>query len=120
MSEQPKYFPDINQSPTLLQMPGIESTILTGLNKDRMMMVLTRVDPGKAVPEHAHPHEQVGVCYGGKALMNIGGIEKTIERGDFIYVPPDVPHDAKCLGEMPFFMVDIFSPVRNDLLEKLK
>lgn len=120
MSQDQDYFPDPNNRPTFLQKAGIESTILTGFSKDRMMMVLTRIDPGITVEEHSHPHEQIGVCYGGKARMRIGGAEKIVEKGDFIYVPPNIPHDAEGMGDKPFFMVDIFSPIRDDLLAKAK
>ena len=120
MSQNQDYFPDPNNRPTFLQKAGVESTILTGFGQDRMMMVLTRIDPGIMVAEHSHPEEQIGVCYGGKARMHIGGIEKIVEKGDFIYIPSDIPHDAEGLGDKPFFMVDIFSPIREDLLDKLK
>lgn len=120
MSQDHDYFPDPNNRPTFLQKPGIELTVLTGLGKDRMMMVLTRIDPGIKVAEHSHSQDQIGVCYGGKARMHIGGIEKIVEKGDFIYIPPGIPHDAEGLDDKPFFMVDIFCPIREDLLDKLK
>jgi len=119
MSEE-SFFLNPEKAPSLEQMPGIVSQIMTGANGERMMMVLTTVDGGCTVPEHAHPHEQIGVVYSGRARMKIGSEEREIGQGDFVAIPSGVAHSAVCLGEEPFAMVDIFSPVREDFLEKIK
>jgi len=38
-------------------------------------------------------------------------------HGDF---PEDVLHNDTCIGDEPFVMLDIFFPVREDFIEKLK
>jgi quercetin dioxygenase-like cupin family protein len=55
------YFLDLDQSPKIMQMPGLETTILTGLRGEQMTMVLNATLPGHEVPAHSHPHEQMGV-----------------------------------------------------------
>ncbi len=85
-----------------------------------MMMVLSATLPGHMVPLHSHPHEQIGMVHSGKAVLRIGDQEKMVERGDFYCIPANVPHCDTCIGDEPFVMLDIFYPVREDFIEKLK
>ena len=103
----------------LTQMPGLETTILTGLHGEKMMMVLSATLPGCTVPIHSHPHEQIGMVYAGKARLRIGDEERVVNKGDFYCIPANVPHGDTCLGDEPFVMLDIFCPVREDFLSKL-
>lgn len=104
----------------LAQMSGLETTILSGLRGEKMMMVLNATLPGHTVAIHSHPHEQVGMVYAGKAVLRIGDEERVVQKGDFYCIPSDVPHGDTCIGEEPFVMLDIFYPVREDFIEKLR
>lgn len=66
------YFIDPVKCPKFVQREGLETTILTGLHGEKMMMVLNATLPYHEVPTHSHPHEQVGMVYSGKALLRIG------------------------------------------------
>jgi len=114
------YFIDPNEAEELTQMEGLITKILTGLNGEKMMMVLNYTLPGHMVPRHSHPHEQIGMVYSGKAKLQIGDEEKIVEKGDFYCVPSNVEHSDTCIGDEPFVMLDIFYPVREDFIEKLK
>jgi quercetin dioxygenase-like cupin family protein len=114
------HFINPEQGPKLTQMPGLETTILTGLHGEKMMMVLNATLPGHTVPMHTHPHEQIGMVYAGKAVLRIGDEQRVVEKGDFYCIPAEVPHGDTCLGEEPFVMLDIFYPVREDFIEKLR
>lgn len=100
-------------------MPGLETTIFTGMHGQQLMLVLNAALPGHSVPEHSHPHEQIGMVYAGKAILRIGDEEKVVEKGDFFCIPANIPHSDTCLGDEPFVMLDIFYPLREDFLEKL-
>jgi len=113
------YFINPTEAPRLVQMPGLETAILTGLHGEKMMMVLNTTLPGHTVPLHSHPHEQIGMVYAGKAVLRIGDEERVVEKGDFYCIPANVPHSDTCIGDEPFVMLDIFSPVRKDFIEKL-
>jgi quercetin dioxygenase-like cupin family protein len=117
--ERRPYFLDLSQAPKMVQMPGLETTILTGLHGEQMMMVLNATLPGHEVPTHSHPHEQIGMVYSGKARLTIGGEERLVEKGDFYCIPSGVPHSDVCLGDEPFVMLDVFYPCREDFLDKL-
>ena len=113
------YFINTADLPILTQMAGLETTILTGLHGEKMM-VLNATLPGHSVPPHAHPHEQIGMVYSGKARLRIGDKERTVQKGDFYCIPANVQHSDTCIGDAPFVMLDIFYPVREDFIEKLK
>jgi quercetin dioxygenase-like cupin family protein len=113
-------FVDSETCPKIKQMEGLETLILTGLHGERMMMVLNTTLPGHRVPLHAHPHEQVGVVHGGRAKLRIGSEERVVKKGDFYCIPANVPHSDETIGNEPFIMLDIFYPVREDFIEKVK
>ena len=114
------YFIIPNKAKKFTQMKGLKTKILTGLNNEKMMMVLNYTLPGHKVPEHSHPHEQIGMVYSGRAKLKIGDEEKIVKKGDFYCIPSHVKHSDTCIGAEPFVMLDIFYPVREDFIEKLK
>ncbi len=120
MHEKIPYFIDMANAPKFMQMAGLETRILTGLRGENMMMVLNATLPGHTVPLHSHPHEQIGIVYAGKAKLRIGDEERIVGKGDFYCIPPNVPHNDACIGDEPFVMLDIFHPVREDFIKKLK
>jgi quercetin dioxygenase-like cupin family protein len=120
IQEKIPYFINPADAPSLTQMPGLKTTILTGLHGEKMMMVLNATLPGHTVPMHSHPHEQIGMVYAGKAKLQIGDEERVVQKGDFYCIPADVLHSDTCIGDEAFVMLDIFCPVREDFIEKLK
>jgi quercetin dioxygenase-like cupin family protein len=115
-----RYFINLADAPRFTQMPGLETIIITGLQGEKMMMVLNITLPGHTVPMHAHPHEQIGMVYAGKGVLRIADEERIVQKGDFYCIPANVPHSDTCIGDEPFVMLDIFYPVREDFIEKLK
>ncbi len=116
VSERLPYFIEPEWAPKFSQMEGLETTVLTGLHGERMMMVLNATLPGHSVPTHSHPHEQIGMVCSGRAILRIGDEEREVGQGDFYCIPSGVPHSDTTLGDEPFVMLDIFSPVREDFI----
>ena len=114
-----RYFIDSTIAQKITQMEGLETSILTGLNGEKMMMVLSSTLPGRTVAIHVHEHEQIGIVYAGKAILRIGDEERIVQKGDFYCIPSNVPHGDTCIGNEPFVMLDIFCPVREDFIRKL-
>lgn len=114
-----EYFVNVDRAPRITMGPGVETAVLTALDGKGMMMVLTEIAPGVTVPMHKHPHEQIGMVYAGKAEMRIGDQTRIIEKGDFCRMPSNVEHQAACIGDEPFIMLDIFYPAREDFIEKI-
>ena len=69
--EKPSLFINPAEAPELTQMVGLRTKILTGLHGEKMMMALNTTLPGHTVPQHSHPHEQIGMVYSGKARLCI-------------------------------------------------
>jgi len=86
-----------------------------GLVQFRFAIIL-----GIALPLHSHPHEQIGMVYAGKGRLHIGDEERIVQKGDLYCIPGNVPHSDTCISDEPFVMLDIFYPVREYFIEKLK
>jgi len=114
------YFVDLAKAVKIVQMEGLETIILTGLHSGKMMMVLNITSPRHTVPLHSHPQEQIGMVYSGKANLRIGDEERIAKKGDFYRIPANVSHSDTAIGDEPFIMLDIFYPVREDLIKKCK
>jgi len=75
---------------------------------------------GIAFPRILTRTSQIGVVYSGKAELRIGDEQRVVQKGDFYCIPANTPHSDTCVGEKPFVMLDIFYPIREDFIEKLK
>jgi quercetin dioxygenase-like cupin family protein len=120
VSKEVPYFIDPADAPRFIQMVGLETTVLTGLHGEKMMMALNDTLPGHGVPLHSHPHEQVGFVFAGTAKLRIGDEERVVQKGDFYRIPGNVAHGDTCIGDESFVMLDVFYPVREDFIEKIK
>lgn len=118
--EEKTFFIDPESCPQITQMEGLETTILCGYNNEKMMMVLNTTLPGHSVPTHTHPHEQIGMVYSGEAILRIGDEERSVRKGDLYCIPSNVPHSDTCIGDKPFVMLDVFCPVREDFLKRVR
>ena len=93
---------------------GIERQMIVGEN---MMMCRFRFAPFVITAEHSHPHEQMTLVVKGKVKFIISGEERIVSAGDVLHFPPHNRHGATMLDE-EVILIDIFSPVREDFLNK--
>lgn len=90
--------------------PGVSRrTLNTG---DKTMLIEVLIAAGATVPEHTHPHEQIGYLAKGRLRFRIGAEEKILEAGDSWCVPGDAPHEVTALEDS--IAIDIFSPPRDE------
>ena len=59
---------------------------------------------------------QVTYVESGKFEFTINGVKKIVSAGDCLYKEPDAVHGCVCLE--PGMLIDCFSPMRADFLEK--
>lgn len=90
---------------------GIEIRVLPGEN---MTMAFFHLEPGAGIPEHAHPHEQMGTVLKGSIVFVLDGEKRVVNEGEAYHVPPNIPHSGSC-GESPAQIIEVFSPPREDL-----
>jgi quercetin dioxygenase-like cupin family protein len=91
-------------------LPGLTRRVLA--SSDKMMLVEFTFEQGVEVPQHTHPHDQVGYVVSGRMRMIIGDQACECGPGDSYHAPPDVPHAGVALA--PSIVVDVFSPPRED------
>ncbi|MCF8061203.1 MAG: cupin domain-containing protein [Deltaproteobacteria bacterium] len=89
---------------------GVEIRVIHG---ERMTLAFFRVSAGARVPEHAHPHEQIGTVIRGVMDLAVGDETFTVRTGDAYHVPGGVPHSGYCGEETE--LVEAFCPVREDM-----
>lgn len=105
---------DWNRIPVERTAEGIERQMVVGQN---VMMCRFRFAPFLVTAEHSHPHEQMTLVVRGRVKFIIEGEERIVSEGDVLYFPPNNRHGATMLDE-EVILIDIFSPVREDFLEK--
>ncbi len=106
-------FHDISQLAPKNLAEGIRIRFVPG---EQMMMVFYDLDAGAVIPEHSHPHEQIGLVLQGSLEIVIDGERKLVHAGEAAYhVPGGVVHSALC-GDQPVKVVEVFSPPREDFL----
>lgn len=102
-----------NAEATAVEMfPGVVRRTLS--SGDRTTLIEVTMAQGAAVPDHTHPHEQVGYVASGRVRFAIDGEERELRAGDSYLVPGDASHAVTALE--PSLCIDIFSPVREEYL----
>lgn len=94
-------------------LPGL--TRRTLIDGDALMICEFTFDADVGIPDHAHPHEQVGYVVSGRIAMTVAGETFELGPGDSYRAPSNVRHSAHTLE--PTVVVDTFSPPREDYRE---
>ncbi len=106
------YFRDLDGIAPRALCPGVAARIVPG---DKVMFSVVTLDPGAVVPEHSHPHEQMGIVLSGTMELTIAGETRTLAGREVYRVPGGVPHSARG-GPAGAVALDAFSPPREDYL----
>jgi quercetin dioxygenase-like cupin family protein len=94
----------------------LDRRLITG---ERMMLAHVYLKKGAIVPLHSHENEQLTYILEGALRFWIGKDEAEtvdVRAGEVLHIPSNVPHKAEALENT--LDVDIFSPPRQDWLEK--
>jgi quercetin dioxygenase-like cupin family protein len=94
----------------------LDRRLITG---DRMMLAHVYLKKGAIVPRHSHENEQLTYILEGGLRFWIGPDESEVidvMAGDVLHIPSFVQHKAEALADT--LDVDIFSPPRQDWLDK--
>ena len=85
---------------------------------DRMMIAQVFLKKDAIVPQHSHHNEQITYIVSGALHFAIGANrerEVTVRAGEVLYIPSNVPHEARALEDT--LDVDVFDPPRQDWLD---
>ena len=86
---------------------------------DKVMMVFITLEDGAEVPNHTHPHEQMGMVLDGQFELTIAGEARIVKKGDAYLVPSNVEHRAVATSGKALAL-DIFGPPREDFIALLQ
>ena len=70
---------------------------------------------GKSLPDHAHPHEQIGYLVSGRLRLTIAEETREMAPGDSWCVPGNVRHEVYVIEDSK--AIEIFSPRREEYLQ---
>ena len=103
-----------SELPKMEVFPGSLASLAAG---ERIMLSFLDMAQGSIVPEHSHPHEQAGLVLEGKLKFRLGDEERITGPGEAFIVPPNVVHRVEVVSG-PARVLDIFSPLREDYLQR--
>jgi quercetin dioxygenase-like cupin family protein len=92
--------------------PGVAICTTAG---QAMMLSMVTFEPDSVVPDHAHPHEQMGVMISGRLEFTVGGNTRILGPGDMWRIPGNVLHRVRAI-DGPAVALDVFHPIREDYL----
>ena len=92
--------------------PGVDIHTTAGQG---LMLSVVNFEPGAVVPDHSHPHEQMGIMISGRLEFTIGGLTKILGPGEIWRIPGGVVHKVVA-REGPAVALDCFHPIREDYL----
>ncbi len=96
--------------------PGVTRRLVAA--GDTMMAMEVRFEPGAEGARHSHPHEQLSRLLAGRLTFYLGDDERELGAGDVIVIPGGLEHGV--LAHEESLLIDVFSPLREDLLEALR
>lgn len=85
---------------------------------ERLMVVRVEGKAGTVAPTHSHPHEQIVILERGSVRFRLDGQVLELGPGEILHIPSGAEHEAELLEDSVFY--DIFHPVREDFLEKVR
>jgi mannose-6-phosphate isomerase-like protein (cupin superfamily) len=72
-------------------------------------------EPG---PRHFHAgNENAYFVLSGTGLIGVGDEEHIVGQGDFLFIPPGVPHFVHNAGDDPLRLIEIYAPSTVDFVE---
>ena len=89
------------------------------VSAERIMLAQVFLKKGAVVPTHIHESEQVTYIVEGALRLWLGESgeqEVTVNAGEVLTIPSNVPHKAEALEDT--LDIDVFSPPRQDWLAK--
>jgi len=103
-------FFDVDKIKSRQMMDGVKIRVAYG---EKVMMSYVNIDANTTIPEHSHPHEQMGMFIEGEAEFTIGNETKLVKPGMAYLVPSNVKHKVVTYDK-PVLALDIFSPTREE------
>jgi len=103
-------FADLAEIARLRVWDGVAARVVGGTG---LTLAFIELEPSSIVPEHSHPHEQIGVCVSGSLSFTVDREERDIGPGGTWEIPGGVPHEVR-VGPDGASVIEAWSPHRDD------
>ncbi|OPY52761.1 MAG: L-ectoine synthase [Methanosaeta sp. PtaU1.Bin112] len=104
----------INLTDDTIQNPiaeGNRSSISRLVLGDNLSANHVQLSPGTEIKMHYHKGiEELILVVGGRGIINATGMNYTIESGDLIHLPVDMPSAVYALGDENLDLISIYAP----------
>jgi len=100
-------------------MPAEQITPTTArkyLTADRLTVARFELKRGGVVPRHSHENEQVSCVLSGTLKFKMSGHDVLVGAGEVLQIPSWVEHEVEVVEDT--VVIDVFSPVRQDWIDK--
>jgi quercetin dioxygenase-like cupin family protein len=106
------------KAPRMTPAPGVEIRIIGSGEKTMLTYIIAQ--PSAVVPDHKHPHEQIGTCIKGEGVLTSGGKKFKTITGASWQIPGGESHDWVNTSKGETILIETFAPPREDYLAKAK
>ncbi len=96
--------------------PGVRMSTMEG---EKMTLSVVEMQPHSVIPEHSHPHEQIGYMVEGEAEFVVAGEPVLVRAGQMWRLPGGTPHKV-ITHDQAMRAIDVFYPIRDDMRAKWK
>lgn len=103
-------FADLSEIERLRLFDGVAGRVVGG---QKLTLAFVELDASSILPEHSHPHEQIGVCVSGSLAFRIGDEEREVAAGGTWEIPGGVPHEVR-VGPEGAAVIEAWAPRRDD------
>jgi quercetin dioxygenase-like cupin family protein len=90
-----------------------DEVIARRVEGERITFAVVELDADAVVPEHRHPHEQIGMVISGEVRFRVADDERHLGPGGTWRILGNVPHSC-VVGPQGAVLIDVFTPIRDD------
>lgn len=103
------YFHNLKDIPYKKKREGVYFKAITG---EKSELNIIKLDPGVKT-DHIHINEQIGYILSGKVELKIDSEIRILKRGEAYYIPSNIQHGFKVLGNEPLEYLEVFTPPKK-------
>ncbi len=76
----------------------------------QLSVTWVEVKSGASQKPHKHPPEQTYIILQGQGKMNVGDESRSVQKGDIIYIPSDIPHFLENTSDETIIYISASAP----------